>query len=80
LTFTGTNPGNFSTTSTNCPSSIPAGTNCQVTIQFSPIALTSYSANLTETDVPDSISLNLPLTGSGVSNTIISAPCPWCVE
>jgi len=79
LVLTGTNPTFFGIFSNNCPTVLIPGANCQVVSSFLPTAATSYSANLTETDTADSIVLNLPLTGSGVSLTIQTAPCPWCV-
>ena len=80
LTFTGTNPTLFSLFSTTCTSTLTAGTNCQVVVQFAPTSAGSYSAYLTETD-PVQGSLSMALLGTGVGSgppAAVTPPCPWC--
>jgi len=83
LAFGGQSPAgsNFAITagSSTCPpgGNLLPGTNCYLTGTFTPTAVTAYTVNLIETDVPDGISLNLPITGSGVANTFVTIPFPW---
>jgi hypothetical protein len=65
-TITGANPGDFSVSSTNCPSSLAVGYSCQVNIAFAPVATESRVANLqigNNTSV-NPISVSLGGTGS----------------
>jgi hypothetical protein len=77
LSITGTNPALFSPiTSTNCPSVLAAGANCTVVVTFTPLAATSYTANLHETDSVQSISGNLTLNGTGQTPPV-NLVAPW---
>jgi hypothetical protein len=63
--ITGANPGDFTVSSTNCPSSLTVGSSCQVNIAFTPVATEGRAAIL---QIANSTSVNpvsVPLTGTG---------------
>jgi hypothetical protein len=67
ITFTGTNPGDFSQTNT-CSVAVAAGKTCTISVSFTPAATGARSANLSITDnAPDSPE-SLAVSGTGVSS------------
>lgn len=62
--FSGTNPGDFSQ-STTCGSSLAAGSTCSVYVTFTPTATGARSANLAIASSDPSSPLLIPLSGTG---------------
>jgi hypothetical protein len=66
LSSTGANPDDFIITSSTCPTTLAAGTNCTVDIRFAPSASGARSAALQNTDVFSGAQYQLAsLTGTG---------------
>jgi hypothetical protein len=74
ISITGTG---FTQTNT-CGSTLTAGSNCAVTVTFAPTTAGAYSGTLTETDIPNGITINVALSGTGLNpaQTVITAPWP----
>jgi hypothetical protein len=58
----------------NCPSTLTAGSSCQVTVQFVPQTSISYTGLLVETDSTNNVSGSATLSGNGVPATVNSQP------
>jgi hypothetical protein len=72
ITFTGTDPGDYSQTD-NCPVSpatLAAGFSCNIAITFSPKGIGARPANLTVTDSATSSPQSATLTGTGVAGAV----------
>jgi dienelactone hydrolase len=65
LTFSGTNPGQFSLTANTCGSSVAAGVSCSLTVTFKPVAAVVYSAMLNIADSSADSPQQVTLTGHG---------------
>ena len=71
IALTGTNAANFGTLNSTCGATLGAGLNCTIQVTFSPLAVQSYSANLTfTTDAPSSPD-NVTLTGTGALTGVV---------
>jgi hypothetical protein len=66
MTMGGANPGDFSQTNT-CGTSVAAGANCTITVQFDPVAAGTRTATLTIADNAASSTQTISLSGTGVS-------------
>jgi hypothetical protein len=64
VTFTGTNPSDFSQTN-NCPTSLTVGATCQINVSFAPTANGSRNASLSLTDNVPGTPQSVLLSGSG---------------
>jgi subtilase family serine protease len=69
----GTNAGDFAQTNT-CSSSLAAGTNCTISVTFTPSAGGSRSASLNVTDNASGSPQAVGLTGTGVQPLVILSP------
>jgi hypothetical protein len=72
--------GSTAYTQTNtCSSTLTVTSNCTVTVTFAPTIAGPASGTLTETDVTNGITVNLLLSGTGLSpvQAPVSAPVPW---
>jgi hypothetical protein len=72
IAFTGTNPGDFSSTNT-CPSgtnSLAANASCTMSVTYTPIAGGARNANLTVTDNAADSPESVAVTGSAILPTI----------
>jgi len=63
----GTNPGDFAIQTNTCGAALGAGSNCAVTVTFTPQAAGARSANLTFTDDAFLSPQVVPLAGQGVA-------------
>ena len=63
----GTNPGDFAIQTSTCGAALAAGTNCAVTVTFTPQAAGTRSANITFTDDTFLSPQVVPLGGQGVA-------------
>ncbi|MGC1476843.1 MAG: choice-of-anchor D domain-containing protein, partial [Terriglobales bacterium] len=79
ITFTGTDPGDYSETN-NCPISpatLAAGFSCNIAITFSPKGTGARPANLTVADSATSSPQSATLTGTGVAGAVgVATPSP----
>jgi hypothetical protein len=66
ISVTGANPGQFAQTS-NCGTTLTAGTYCTISIIFTPAAVASYTATLAVADNAAGSPQGVQLTGSGVA-------------
>jgi len=64
VSITGTNAGDFAQTN-NCPSSLPAGQSCTISVTYTPSVLGAESASLTVNDSAGTQSASL--TGTGIA-------------
>jgi hypothetical protein len=71
VTFTGSNPADFSQTNT-CTSPLATSATCTVTVTFTPATTATFSATLTVTDDAPASPQTASLTGSGVAAPIVS--------
>ena len=75
-----TGSSTFTIYSTTCSSTLSAGSNCNVIVQFLPVSVSGFSGALVETDSVQSITANLTLTGTGITPpTTVIAPCIKCL-
>jgi hypothetical protein len=63
--ITGTNSGDFMITSNNCPASLPPGATCMVSVDFTPSATGTRTANVQFTDNGGGSPQLEPLSGTG---------------
>jgi hypothetical protein len=63
--ITGTNSGDFMITSNNCPASLPPQANCMVSVDFTPSATGTRTANVQFTDNGGGSPQLEPLSGTG---------------
>jgi hypothetical protein len=73
ITFTGTNPTNFTQTNT-CGSSLAGGATCAFSVIFNPTAAGARSAALTLSDDAPSKLQKVPVSGVGVLPTVTFSP------
>ena len=73
VAVSGTNAGDFSQTNT-CPSSLPAGGNCNVSVTFAPTAIGSRSASVTITDNAPGSPQAISLSGTGSGPVVQVSP------
>lgn len=73
IAITGANSGDFIQTNL-CPSSLAAGLNCTISVQFVPTALGARTAALTITDNAPNSPQTVPLTGVGVQPAVTLSP------
>ncbi len=66
ISFTGTNPGDFSQTNT-CGSSVASGANCTISVTFTPAATGTRTASLSVSDNATGSPQSISLTGTGTS-------------
>jgi hypothetical protein len=64
ISITGLNSGDFSQTN-NCPSSVPAGGTCTITVTFTPLATGTRSAKVKVTDSASTSPQSVGLSGTG---------------
>jgi len=64
ITFTGTDPNDFSETNT-CGSSVAAGQSCSINVTFTPLATGSRTANLSVADSGGGSPQTVSLSGTG---------------
>ena len=72
ITLGGANPSDFAETNA-CPATLAAGSNCQITVSFSPAAAASYTATLIVTDNSGNALVStqsVPLKGIGSSGPV----------
>jgi dienelactone hydrolase/ribosomal protein L18E len=67
--ITGTNPGAFSITSDQCPSTVASGASCDMSVTFRPPSTGLFSATLSIADNDVSSPQLVPMSGSGCSAT-----------
>jgi hypothetical protein len=72
ITFTGTNPGDFSQTN-NCGTSLNAGASCTISVTFTPGGSGSRSALLNVNDNAPNTPQTAALSGTGVGPVTLSA-------
>ena len=65
ISLSGTNPGQFAQTS-NCGTSVPAGSSCTISVSFKPTSTGSKSASITVTAGGSAGTKNAALSGTGV--------------
>ena len=76
MSFTGTNPGDFSQTN-NCPvgGNLASGGSCRVTLRFNPTAIGTRTATLAiGTNDPGTPVVNVSLTGTGIQAAVSLTP------
>jgi len=74
--FTGTNPGDFAQSNT-CGSSLAVGSNCTISVTFTPAASATRTATLTITDNSNNVAgstQSVSLTGTGVGPIVSPSP------
>jgi parallel beta-helix repeat protein len=79
VTLTGSNPGDFSISTTNCVTTLASGANCSSSVTFTPTASGARSANLTFTDNASGSPQTVPLSGTGVSATPLVSLTPSAI-
>jgi photosystem II stability/assembly factor-like uncharacterized protein len=72
ISFTGTNPGDFSQTN-NCGTSVAAGASCTVSVVFTPQAVGARSATLSIADNAAGAPQTVALTGTGTAPFVLAA-------
>ena len=70
ITFTGSDPGDFSQTST-CGSSVPASSQCTISVTFTPQASGTRTATLNVNDSASNLSQTVSLTGSETQASLL---------
>jgi hypothetical protein len=73
IAVTGSGSSQFSQTS-NCASILAAGSNCTISVIFTPTAMDTMSANLTITDNAPGSPQNVGLLGTGVGPAVLLSP------
>ncbi len=73
ITINGTNSGDFAQTS-NCNSSLGAGSSCTISVTFTPSASGPRTASLTLTDNASGSPHSVGLIGTGVAPTVMFSP------
>ena len=73
ISLAGNNPGDFSQTHT-CPASLAAGAKCTISVSFTPTATGSRSAALTIADNVADSPQTVPLSGTGVGQSLTFTP------
>jgi hypothetical protein len=73
IAVTGSSSSQFSQTN-NCASSLAAGSNCTISVTFSPTSMGTWSANLTITDNAPGSTQNVGLLGTGVGPAVLLSP------
>ena len=73
LSVSGTNSGDFAQTS-NCGGSVAAGSNCTITVTFTPSAAGSRSASLAVSDNAGGSPQTIGLTGTGLQPVVSLSP------
>jgi subtilase family serine protease len=73
MAVSGTNSGDFAQTS-NCGGSVAAGSNCTITVTFTPSAAGSRSASLTVSDNAGGSPQTIGLTGTGLQPVVSLSP------
>jgi hypothetical protein len=71
--ITGANSGDFSQTN-KCPASLAVGTNCQISVSFTPTALGARNASLTVADNAPGSPQSIPLSGTGAQPVVQFSP------
>lgn len=71
ITFTGTNPGSFTKTTT-CGSSLAAGASCTISVSFKPATTGALSATLSVADNATGSPQTVSLTGTGLAAAAIT--------
>jgi hypothetical protein len=66
ITLAGTNPGDFADT-TSCGATLAAGSNCKISITFTPAAAANYTATLSVADNAAGSPQTAALSGTGVA-------------
>jgi hypothetical protein len=69
----GTNSGDFQIAGNNCPATLNPGSNCQISVTFTPSALGTRTGTLTISDSTNSDVATLTLTGDGVQGKLVYA-------
>jgi Abnormal spindle-like microcephaly-assoc'd, ASPM-SPD-2-Hydin/Kelch motif len=69
----GTNSGDFAIAGNNCPATLNPGSNCQISVTFTPGALGARTGTLTISDSTNSDVATLTLTGDGVQGKLAHA-------
>lgn len=64
--------GDYQVVSSTCASSLPANTNCKVTLQFSPTAYGARNGTLTVVDDASNSTQTVALTGNGVAAAAVT--------
>jgi hypothetical protein len=73
IALTGTNPGQFSQ-SHNCPSTLPPGSTCSVSVIFRPTSTGSKTASLTVVAADGAGTKQVALSGTGVKSAMSFSP------
>lgn len=73
MAVSGTNSGDFAQSS-NCGSGVAAGSNCTITVKFTPSAAGSRSASLTVSDNASSSPQTISLSGTGLQPVVSLSP------
>jgi len=73
LSFSGTNPADFSKTTT-CPASLSANSACTISVVFTPSAMNGRSAQLTVNEAGSPISPSVGLSGTGIAPVVKLIP------
>jgi sugar lactone lactonase YvrE/phosphopantothenate synthetase len=71
IALAGTSPNDFGLNTYGCGSTLTAGSNCSVSVTFTPASATSYSATISVTDNASGSPQTVPLSGTG---TAVAAP------
>ena len=72
LTFTGTNAADFAEVADTCGSSVAAGANCSISVDFTPSTASSESASLAIADNATGSPQTVSLSGSGIHDVGLS--------
>ncbi len=78
VTVTGTAPAGVFTTSNNCPSPLGAGSNCKVTVTFTPNAVTQFTGTLNVffDNVGSPLSVGITANGTAPQPALTIGPSP----
>ena len=74
ITIGGTNPSAFAIQSQTCSGTLASNSSCTISITFSPVAATGYSATLNVADDATGSPQSIPLTGTGTALNAFLAP------
>jgi len=69
VSVTGTNSGDYNISANTCGTSLAVGTNCSVSVTFTPQATGTRSASLSFADNASNSPQSAPLTGTGTTST-----------
>lgn len=73
ITIAGSNPGDFSETST-CAGTVAPGASCTISVTFTPQATGARAATVTITDNAPNSPQTVPLTGAGIQPAVVLSP------